>query len=242
MDARRAHVFAHPFHKGGQEIVPAAVKLDDVADVEVDDVAGRDLGPSQLHLQGDQGVFDVLLQGPFELDILLALLPLEGGHQPALDRFEVRHGDTGGDAAHRPVHVHLVTVDDDHVLGLADLGELWVDLAAHELDLDRMQGVPRLFKVVQKNGDHPVDQALLNGGEVPALNADVARPGTAEKGLHQGEDQFWFQDEEGVAAKGLHLENLQAAGHRQGADKGPEAVHLHGHGGDVDDAAQAVGQ
>ena len=165
---------------------------------------------------------------------------LEGRVQFGADGLDGGVGQAKDQRADGVFQFHLEGDHDDHVARGHDGRELGVDLAAHELDVHLVYGLPGLLHIFQGNAHHAVDDGLLDGGEIPALDLGLG-PGAAEKALHHGKDQPGVHHQDGVAAQGIEFENVDRGGHGQGPHEVPELGHVDGDGVDVGPFAHGIG-
>jgi len=82
---------------------------------------------------------------------------------------------------------------------------------------------------------------MFNGGKIPSLDSDISRSAAAQKTFDKGKNKFGLKDKKGMAPEGIHFEDLQTAWHRQCPDKSTETVKLHGHGSDIQNSTQSIG-
>ena len=139
------------------------------------------------------------------------------------------------------VQFHLKGDDHHHVAGRHDGRELRVDFAAHQFQLDVVHGSPGFFHIVQGDLDDLVHHGLLDAREFAAFNLGLGAR-AAEDVFHQGEDQARVHHHDGVAAQGIHLEDVDGGGHGQGAHELPELGHVDGNGVQLHTLAHGVGQ
>ena len=145
------------------------------------------------------------------------------------------HGPQGG------VQLHFKGDDDHHVAGRHNGGKLRVDFAAHQLELHVVHRPPGFFHIFQRQFDDVVDNRLFDAREFAAFDLGLTA-GTAENIFHQSEDKPGVHHHDGVAAQGVHFEDIDGRGHGQRADELAELRHVNGNGVEFHTLAYGVGK
>ena len=92
-----------------------------------------------------------------------------------------------------------------------------------------MHWPPGFFHVLQRDFDNLVHHCLLNAREFAAFNLGLGAS-AAKHVFHQGKYQTRINNHDGIAAQGIHFENIDGGWHRQRAHELAELGHINGYG------------
>ena len=239
-EPRDAPELAHALDLGVEQVVHVVVEHDDVAGLERKELATGDLGPAKAHHQLHRRFHEPLLEPGDPGVVDFQAFGLERGVELGADGLDGGVGQADDQRTDGVFEFHLEGDHHHHVAWRHDGRELRIDFAAHELDMHLVDRLPGLLHVLQGDAHHPVDDGLFDGGEVAALDLGLGA-GPAEKALHHGEDESRIHDQDGVAAQGIELEDVDGGGDGQRAHEVAELGHVDGNGVDVGAFAHGVG-
>src|SRR3984885_6758751 len=109
------------------------------------------------------------------------------------------------------VELDVKAGDDDDFGGRDDVREVRVDLGLQVFDFDGRDVRPGLVQVGEHVTQHHVDDALLGGGELAALDLRVPA-GAAEEVVDYREHQLRIEHDQRGAPEGVDLHEVQVRG------------------------------
>ena len=105
-----------------------------------------------------------------------------------------------------------------------------------------MDRVPGFFQIFENLGHNLVDQPRLHGRELAALGRRGPFPGSPEKDVHEGKNQFGLNDQNRLPPERIHPKKVQARRSRVVLNEILVLHRLARRGGYLDPFAQDQGQ
>src|SRR5512137_666509 len=235
---REGGEFLDAFDEDVERVDAVAVEHDDVSLLEVDDLLAAHLGAPQLHDELHPRGHEPVLEPVGPLAVHLQGVALEARLQLLAHGFQHRVGDADGNDARGEFHLDLEVDDDDDVGERYDVGELGIDLGALVADLHIEDRLPCLLEIGERAEHGTLDEAVFNGGKLPALDLEARLSRAAEENVHQRKDHLRLDDEDAAAPKRIHPEDVKARRDGKGFQKLAELHHLDGQRAHPDDPAQ----
>src|SRR3989304_4211127 len=198
-----------------QRHLRAQLDRQDVADLQLGQVAQGHALAGQYAGQGDFGDVELLAQGLAPALVAVVAVALDAGVGPFADRFQHRVGQGDVDVTAAAVELDVQAAH-HHVLARGhDVGEMRVDLRVNVLEVDVHHRCPRFAQVGEGLLQQQVDHPHFGGREFAALDAGRVAPVAAEEVVDDGEHQGRLEHDQAGTAQRLEADQVQVGRHIQ---------------------------